>query len=196
MDPLLIDLPVPIITPRLLIRPPIMSDALKLNSAVVESFDLLHQWMEWAQRRPTLEDSQMVLRQAQAEWILRQNLMVLLFDRTGTTLIGASGYNFPCWEVPSFRIGYWVRKSYAGQGFITEAVNALTRYAFLQLRAARLEIRCDEMNIRSSNVAERLGYLHEATLRRDARTPQGALRNTRIYARYDLIALPELEVAW
>lgn len=196
MDPLLIDLPVPIITPRLLIRPPAMADALQLNAAVIESFDMLHQWMEWAQERPTLQDTQMLVRQMQAEWILRQNFMVLLFDRTGATLIGASGFNVPQWEVPSFRIGYWVRTCSAGKGFIAEAVNALTRYAFQELQAARLEIRCDEANIRSANVAERLGYVHEATFRHDARTPQGTLRNTRIYARCDLKALPELEVTW
>lgn len=196
MDTLLIDLPVPIITPRLLIRPPAMADALQLNAAVIESFDMLHQWMEWAQKRPSLEDSQIVVRQAQAEWILRENLMVLLFDRTGTTLIGASGFNFPQWEVPSFRIGYWVRTAYAGQGFITEAVNALTRYAFQELRAVRLEIRCDENNMRSSNIAEKLGYMHEATFHCDARTPQGTLRNTKIYVRFDQKDLPEIEVSW
>ena len=85
MDPLLIDLPVPIITPRLIIRPPEMADAFQLNAAVIESFDMLHQWMEWAQTQPSLEDSRIVVRQTQAEWILRQNLMVLLFNRTGTT---------------------------------------------------------------------------------------------------------------
>lgn len=196
MDPLLIDLPVPIITPRLIIRPPEMADAFQLNAAVIESFDMLHQWMEWAQTQPSLEDSRIVVRQTQAEWILRQNLMVLLFDRTGTTLIGASGFNFPQWEVPSFRIGYWVRASFAGQGFITEAVNALTRYAFRELRAVRLEIRCDERNIRSSNIAKKLGYVHEATFHRDARTPQGTLRTTKIYVRYDQLGLPELEVSW
>lgn len=39
MKPILLDLPMPIITPRLLLRPPQPGDGIALNAAVSESYD-------------------------------------------------------------------------------------------------------------------------------------------------------------
>ncbi len=196
MNPILIDTPMPIKTPRLLMRPPQAGDGVELNKAILESFEQLHQWLPWASEKFPGEVSETYARQAAADWILRKELNLLLLDPTGTAIIGGSGFNGIEWDLPSFHIGYWVRTSYEGQGYITEAVNALTRYAFEQLHAVRVEIRCDEDNLKSSKVAQRLLYNLEANLRSSARKPDGRLRNTLIYARFNLEALPELEVKW
>ena len=87
------------------------------------------------------------------------------------------------WSVPSFEIGYWLRSSTVGKGYITEAVEALTQAAFQHLHAERIIIRCDSRNVRSARVAERAGYTLEATLRRDARAPDGSLRDTLQFVR-------------
>ena len=196
MNPLLIDLPIPIRTPRLLMRPLQAGDGKELNAAILESYEQLHQWMEWATEKPSLESSELFAREASAEWILRKNLYLLIFDSTGTNLIGASGYNFIDWDVPSLAIGYWIRTELAGQGYITEAVNALTRYAFEQLHFVRIEIRCDADNQKSKGVAERLHFVLEGNLKNSARKMDGALRDTLVYARYDTKNLPELDVQW
>ena len=78
-------------------------------------------------------------------------------------------------------IGYWVRRQFEGQGLVTEAVGAITRFAFETLRAQRVEIRTDDRNDRSWRVAERLGYRLEGVLRNESRDAYG-LRDTRIYA--------------
>ena len=74
-----------------------------------------------------------------------------------------------------------------GKGYVGEAVAAITRFAFEKLSAARVEIRTDNQNTRSFRVAERLGFKLEGIMRRDARTPQGSLRDTRLYSMVDLI---------
>ena len=80
---------------------------------------------------------------------------------------------------------------------MTEAVNALTRYAFLELHAKRIEITCDVLNLRSKKVPERLGYTLEATLKNHRRNPaDNSISGTLIYAKYDLENLPELSVQW
>ena len=66
---------------------------------------------------------------------------------------------------------------------MTEAVRAVTAFAFGQLRAERIEIRMDSRNTRSSAVAERVGYTREACLRRQARGVDGSLRDTLIYVK-------------
>ncbi len=86
------------------------------------------------------------------------------------------------WDVPRFEIGYWVRTSLQGQGYITEAVNGISKFAFEQLKAERMEIRCDARNERSAAVARRAGYTLEAKLRRESRAPDGSLRDTLIFA--------------
>jgi RimJ/RimL family protein N-acetyltransferase len=89
------------------------------------------------------------------------------------------------WSVPRFEIGYWVRRCFVGQGYITEAVRGVTRFAFETLGARRVEIRCDARNERSRRVAERSGFELEATLRNHAVAVDGELRDTLIYARLE-----------
>lgn len=82
-----------------------------------------------------------------------------------------------------FEIGYWVRTSCAGQGYITEAVSAIADFAVQELQAARLEIRCDSRNTQSARVAERAGFTLEGILRNDKLDVQGALRDNMIYSK-------------
>ena len=101
------------------------------------------------------------------------------------------------WAIPSFEIGYWVRTSKARNGYILEAVNAVARYAFEQLKAKRLEIKCDADNHRSIQVAERLGFQLEGRLRKNEFKCDGqSLRDTLIFSRMDTLDLPELKVTW
>ena len=93
------------------------------------------------------------------------------------------------WTVPRFEIGYWCRTSRVGHGYVSEAVAAITRFAFETLHAARVEIRTDVANSRSFRIAERLGFTLEGILRRDSRTPDGELRDTRVYAMTDIAQL-------
>ncbi len=103
-------------------------------------------------------------------------------DKQGR-LLASSGLHRIDWSVPRFEIGYWRRSSERGRGYVTEGVRALTEMAFTQLGAVRVEIRCDDLNVRSARVAERCGFVLEGVLRNDSRSSQGALRSTRIYAK-------------
>ena len=86
--------------------------------------------------------------------------------------------------MPRFEIGYWVRTSYARQGYITEVVAGLTDFAFETLGAKRVEIRCDALNERSAAIPRRLGFTHEATLRQEDRNYfTHELRDTMIFAK-------------
>jgi RimJ/RimL family protein N-acetyltransferase len=195
-NPILLELPIPIITPRLLLRPAQPGDGAILNEAVVESFDQLHQWMEWAVTKPTVEDSESYVRQASAEFMLRKDLPFLIFDRTEKKLLGATGFNEIRWELPAMEIGYWIRNSMQGHGYVTEAVTALSWYAFKELQVVRLGIRCDEENLRSRRVAERVGFSIEGTMKFDKKWYDGSLRNTVLYACYSTNSLQSFDVSW
>jgi RimJ/RimL family protein N-acetyltransferase len=130
---------------------------------------------------PTLEESEAYVRRKHAEFVLRQYLMLVGFLKGTNTVVVCSGLR-PLWDVPCFEIGYWCRKSYQGQGYVTETVNALTDFAFTHLNAKRVFICCDTDNHASANVARRAGFELEGTFRHDSRKSNGALSNTFVFS--------------
>jgi len=183
MSPILRDFPNYLETERLLIRAARPGDGAVLYEAVIESLDSLRPWMPWANAEITPEAEEAVARRMSANFLLREDLPLLLFKKGSSEFVGGSGLHRIDWNVPRFEIGYWVRDSCARQGFITEAVAGITNFAFDTLFAERVEIRMDDRNERSWRVAERLGFKLEGVLRRDARATSGELRDTRVYSR-------------
>lgn len=185
MKPILLDFPDEIETERLTIRSPRSGDGRELWAAVKDSWDELKQWMPWATGQlPDEAYYEERVRQARAKFLLREDLMLLLFKKGSSTIVGSSGLHRIDWNVPCFEIGYWARTPYTGQGYITEAVRGIAAFAFSALSARRVEIRCDARNERSAAVARRAGFELEATLRnQDRHHVTGDLRDTLIFAR-------------
>lgn len=169
MNPVLLDFADSFETERLTIRSPMVGDGAELQMAVAESIDDLRPWTTWADHAPTVEEYEERVRKGRAKFLTREDLWLLLFLKNTHTLVGGSGLHRIDWDVPRFEIGYWVRSRFAGQGYITEAVRGVARFAFETLGARRVEIRCDARNERSRRVAERAGFELEATLRRVCR---------------------------
>ena len=201
MNPMLLDLPMPITTPRLLIKPPQLGDGIAVNAAIIESYDILHEFVDWASTKPSIEETQEYIQLAAANWILKKNkesyLVLFIFDKQSGEFIGGTGFHHMNWTVPSLETGYWIRTSRSGEGLMTEAINAITQYAFKQLKVKRIAITCDVDNIRSKKIAERLNYSLEGVLRSHRRKPiSGELGDTLIFAKFDLNGLPPLTVNW
>lgn len=184
-DPILNDVPEQIDTARLLLRPPCPGDGAQVFAAVAESITELRRFpasMPWALAEPQVEVSEAYCRQASANFALRKDLPYLLFERSSGDLVGASGLHRFDWAVPRFEIGYWCRSSRSGQGYITEAVQALAAMAFDTLGARRVEIFTDDQNQPSWRVAERAGFVLEGVHRHMRIDPDGQLRDMRVYA--------------
>lgn len=197
MHPILIDIPFPITTNRLSIRPPEPGDGKHINEAVLESFTTLNEWMPWAAKRPTLEESEINAREAHIEWLLRKEIRLQLWERSSGKLIGCSGLHAIDWDIRRFSTGYWVRQSHVGQGFISEAVAAVALFVFKELKGVRLELTCDVENVRSRKVAERTGFVLEGIRKQDSRKPntQG-LRDTMVFARLNADGLGDVGAKW
>lgn len=196
-----LNFPMPITTERLMIRPPQIGDGAIINPAIIESIDVLKLYMPWAQTLPSVDDSEEFVRLAAANWILKKNdepyLPLLIFEKRCMKFIGTTGWHHYQWDIPAFETGYWLHSAYQNQGFMTEAINALTRFTFEVLHANRLEIRCDTANLRSKKLAERLGFQLEGTLHNHRLDPHTkALSHTLVYARTTTENLPKLDVQW
>ncbi|MCC7458416.1 MAG: GNAT family N-acetyltransferase [Nitrospira sp.] len=184
-DPVLLDLPSCIDTPRLMLRVPRAGDGVRLHEAVRDSLPELRRFLAsipWVAGEQSPEASETYCRNAAANFVARRDLPFLIFERAGGALVGATGLHRPDWATPKIEVGYWVRTSHAGRGYIAEAVQALTRYAFEHLGAVRVELVTDEANTASRRVAERCGFTLEGVLHNERRAPDGSLRHTCVYA--------------
>lgn len=170
-------------TPRMLLRAPRPTDAPMLHAAVCESLAELAPYMVWATPDYTLADAEKNTRAAIDLFSARESLRYHFFDKVTGQFVGNASFHHINWSVPKLELGYWLRTSRSGEGLMREGVRALSEMAERELGAVRLEIRCDERNVRSARVAEGCGYGLEGVLRNEARDPQGQLRNTRLYAR-------------
>lgn len=176
-------IPETIETERLLLRSPRQGDGMVINAAIQETFPALNKWMAWARFIPSLAESETYAREGAARFRTREELPMLMFRKKDGMFVGSTGMHTIHWDVPRFEIGYWIRASLEGKGYMTEAVIGLTDFCFEGLKAVRMEIRCDARNQRSAAVAERAGYTLEARLKWHSREPDGSLRDTLIYAK-------------
>jgi RimJ/RimL family protein N-acetyltransferase len=170
-------------TERLALCPPSEDFVPEVLEAIRETFEALNAWMPWARRMPTLEEQRAYAGEARRKFESGEDLAFALFDKASGLYAGGSGLHRIDWSVPRFEIGYWVRGRFQGRGYATEAASGLAGVAFDQLGARRVEIRCDDRNRRSAQVAERAGFVLEGILRHELRHVDGTLRDTRVYAR-------------
>lgn len=183
MNPLLLDIPESFESERLLIRSPLAGDGAQLNEAVKESIRELRPWMPWAENIPSIDESEAVVRRARLRFLERSDFMLFLFLKETGQLIGSSGLHRIDWQSRKFEIGYWVRSAFSGNGYISEAADAITKFAVQEFKANRVEIRCDSRNIKSAGVAQRLGFTLEGILRYEKCAVDGSLRDTMVYSK-------------
>jgi RimJ/RimL family protein N-acetyltransferase len=169
-------------TERLLIRLPLPEDAIEVNNAIQETFDQLHVWMEWAEQCPTVDETRAHVTRAHEDFTAGKDFGYFGFLKGTPAFVLAVGLHPRDPAARKFEIGYWCRLKYQRQGYVTEAVRALTLVGFDVANAGKIEIRCDPENRQSKRVAERAGYLLETTVRNDKLRPDGSIRDTLIYS--------------
>lgn len=178
----LIDLPDSILGERVLLRSYRIEDADLYLDALSEGREHLVRWLPWAEVEPSLEGARRYLRRTQANFILREDLTMGIFEQRSGRLLGGTGLHRINWEARAFEIGYWLRASAEGHGYMQETVRLLTALAFTRLDANRVEIRVDTQNARSIRVAERAGFVFEGTLRNPLLNSEGSPRSLNVYS--------------
>ena len=184
-NPVLLEIPARFDTERLEVRAPRPGDGEVVNASVRETLEDLRRYpasMLWAMEDQPVEKTEEFARRGAANWIIRADFPMLAFRRDSGEHVGNVGLHRFSWETRVFEIGWWARKRFQGQGFITEAARGLTEFAFEHLGARRVWCGADEENPRSWRVAERLGFDHEGTLKSERCDPDGTRRTMRVYA--------------
>jgi RimJ/RimL family protein N-acetyltransferase len=129
--------------------------------AVTKSYSAIHPWMVWlyefgATVAPSWPDPE-------------GSCQYGIFDRAGT-VAGAIGLHDQVGP-GALAISYWRNIEYARRGIITRSAARLTDIALTLPGIERIEIHCDQANLRSAAVARRLGYRLDRVEPRPVRAP-------------------------
>lgn len=198
MNPILIDLPETIITPRLKLQMPKAGFGEKLYPAIIDGYDDYAKWLSWPTNTPTKELVEEDCRKHMAEFILRDFIRYLIIDKATDEIIGRCAFpSFQAnWLIPQFGISYFIRKSQRSKGYATEAAHAMTILAFKILKAKKVEIHCDAENIASNKIPLKLNFQLEYTKKGGWPRQDDKLAQLHCYSIFSADNLPATKVKW
>jgi RimJ/RimL family protein N-acetyltransferase len=186
----------PIVTPRLVLRPPTLGDLDSIQSAKEDAWPDLQRWMAWAfddqRSRQAMEDA---IRRTM-DYQSQAGIALAGFHRSNGDFVVRTALDLTD-EPDVYETGYWVAPKYAGQGMATEAANAAIRYAFGHLRAKAISIGYFDGNEPSRRIVEKLGFQKIGVAHQAAtRCLDGIKLDRHEYILTTPNALPELDVSW
>ncbi len=180
--PILRDVPTELVGETIILRAYQQGDGVSMWEAIEESREHHLPWIPWGDSHKVPEISEQSVRKMQVKWMLREDLPFGIWDRKSGIFLGGINLNRIRWDVPSVELGYWLRKSAEGHGYMTEALKLVCRLAFEKLEFSRIEIQIAAGNSRSIAVPKRVGFVHEGTLRHSGRSSTGELVDMMIFA--------------
>ncbi|HDR3889202.1 TPA: GNAT family N-acetyltransferase [Bacillus cereus] len=185
MDPILLDVPLQIETDRLILRAPLQAgDGNVVYQAIKDSINELKQWLLLFQSIPTVEETEIILKNAHIDFLKRESFRYLIYHKDTNDFIGTASLHGINWKISKCEIGYWINMQFSGKGYMTEAVSELTNLGFQLLKFRRIEIRCESNNTKSRTIPEKLGFELEGILRNeDLSADSKKLTDTCIYAK-------------
>ena len=96
-------------------------------------------------------------------------------------MIGTCGFANLDYNNRKGEVGYGLNKQYWGKGIAAEALQAVLRYGFSELKLERIEARYMEGNINSSRVMEKCGMKYEG-MNRSSMFVKGEFKNIGTYS--------------
>jgi RimJ/RimL family protein N-acetyltransferase len=174
-----------IVTERCTVRCWEPADAPALKRAVDESLAHLRPWLAWARDEPQpIEEKLELLRHFRARFDLGRDLVYGVFDHAEKEVFGGVGLHQRTRRDSSEvrDLGYWIAARWSGAGLASEVSAAVVRVAFEVEGVQRVEIHCDELNLASAGVAKKIGFRHDATLRKRCLRPGGELGGEMVWS--------------
>jgi len=136
-------------------------------AAVTESMPELRPFLPWATDDYGPESSRDYIARSGEAWTEGTQFNYAIFTTIGE-LIGSIGL-MTRMGPDVLEIGYWTRSPFAGRGYMTAAVEAITRVALALPGIKRVAIKYDQANVASGRVAAKAGF---AEVGREHREPE------------------------
>ena len=154
----------------LIMRRASAKDAQALVDALELSLDALHSFMPWSHfpALNTVEAQTDRLRALEEKWDKKEDFGFQLFlpRRDGSlSFVGCLGLHPRCLHNQGREIGYWVRTDVSGRGICTLATQLMVLAGFQLMKLKRIQIVCDENNMGSRRVIDKVGFHYEGLQR-------------------------------
>ncbi len=169
-------------TGRLVLRCWSPEDAPVLRAALDANDEHLRPMIPFMKDEPrTLQQTAQWLREIRAAFDLDQNYRYAVYDSGEKKLLGENMLLTRAGP-GALEIGYWTDKDASGQGIASEASCAMIRVAFEIEKVDRVEIMCAPENKVSAAIPAKLGFTHEATLRKRAPDSEGSICDLMVWS--------------
>lgn len=148
---------------RLILRPPVHSDFRDWAELRSASADFLMPWEPiWAATHLSRKGFANRVYWAQRSISSDTALPLFLFRRQDDRLLGAITLdNIRRGPAQAGTLGYWIGQSFARQGYMAEAIEAVVHHAFQRMDLSRVEAACLPENTASRGVLEKSGFKYE-----------------------------------
>ncbi|MGK7752323.1 MULTISPECIES: GNAT family N-acetyltransferase [unclassified Roseovarius] len=150
-------------TERLTLRQPVLTDFRDWSSLREGSADFLTPWEpQWAADHLSRKGFANRVYWSQRSISSGSAVPLFLFRRDDDRLVGAITLdNIRRGPAQSGTLGYWTGQPYARMGYMREALQAVSHYAFERLDLSRLEAACLPENAPSRRLLESCGFKYE-----------------------------------
>lgn len=154
-------------------------ESLELFALVDAHRDHLRTWLPWVDANREVRDSLAFIAATREEFARKTALTLAITVKRSTA--GVISLRSLDWVNRGAEIGYWLAKTFEGQGIMLRCCHAVLSHAFGQLGLHRVVIRCAQGNTRSCAIPEKLGFMREG-LAREAEWLNGAFVDLNVYS--------------
>lgn len=143
----------------LILRRPTPDDAEEMAAAIAGSLEHLVPWLPWAAapEAGVVAAQHARLADVARAWDSGEEFHYIAAARDGGAILGRFGLHRRI-GVGAIELGYWLRPDAVGRGYASACARALTAVALALPDVERVEIHCDEANVRSQRVPQAAGY--------------------------------------
>jgi len=153
--------------PHILLRAPVARDAKAWAALRQQSQEFLKPWEPtWPPDGASRAAFRRRHAQIREEWRAGSGYGFLIFERTGSVLVGGITLSNIRYGVSaSGSLGYWIGQPYSRRGYMTEAIACVLEYAFGPLNLHRVEAACLPHNDASRGLLLKCGFREEGLAR-------------------------------
>ena len=132
-------------------------------------------------RHQSIEEADVFLESVRVTSEKRERIEFAMELRSTGEFIGVCGLHHFSPQDHRAEVGYVMRRTFWGKGYMVEAVRELLRFAFEEMGMHHVYATCFEANERSARVMERCGMRYEGTMR-DHQVIRGEYVTSKLYS--------------
>ncbi len=140
-----------------------LKDTEALYAITDTSRDYLREWLPWVDAAQSPDVTATFIAAGLKQWADNRGFQAGIWHRG--SLVGCIGLHGIDWSNRFTAMGYWLSRRHQGQGIMTRSVKGALDFVFYEYDLNRVEIRAALGNIKSRAIPERLGFIHERTVR-------------------------------